>query len=226
MMISTINWSDEFAKALIGFSFVAVLGGAAGLVWGAVKHQHELDLAAVQRFRKLYGEWFATWKGWEEALQKGHGVEGDPVRDQLLNRATNVEGGFEVLTLKIATERHLSDAQLRHLGRFREGYQQLRERIEKLEELPFRVQYDAQQVKAYVAFKALSVEFGRLLRGRGLRLSHRRTWRHPALVEAQNAFVAVTSWRTTGDSKDSWWEDPGKKSATKNALDTLTELHL
>jgi hypothetical protein len=203
MMIAAVDWSEEFAQALIGFGFVALLGGAAGLMWGAVKQQHESDLKAVERFRDLYGQWFATWKGWEEARDKGLSGLGDPTRTELLARATDVEGEFEVLTVKITTERHLTDPQLRHLGRFREGYQQLRECIENIERLPFRVQYVEEEVKAYVAFKALSVEFARLLRGRGSTWLRPKSWRRPSLVEAQEAMVKVTSWRTTGNRKTS-----------------------
>ena len=136
-----------------------------------------------------------------------------------MKRATDIEGSFEVLTVKIATSRHLNDLDLRHLGRFREGYQQLRECIEHDEELPFRVQYEPYKVKAYVAFKALSVEFARLLRGRGSSWSP-KSWRRPTLEEAQEAMVKVTSWRTTGNRKEAWWSDPGTCSAT-NAVEEL-----
>jgi hypothetical protein len=222
-MIVAIDLSDELAKGLLAFAFVAILGGAASVLWGNIKYQHELDVKAVERFRDLYGEWFATWKGWEELLVKN--PLDDSARADLLTRATSIEGSFEVLTVKIATSRHLTEPQLRHLGRFREGYQQLRESIEKRERLPFRVQYEDTEVKAYVAFKALSVEFARLLRGRGSSWSRPPSWRRPALGEAQEAMVKVTSWRTAGDRKSSWWCDAGTDSATK-AVDQLRTLNL
>ena len=69
-----------------------------------------------------------------------------------MKRATAVEGDFETLLVKIAVERHVTDDEVQRLGRFREGYQQLRECIEGDKPLPFRVQFDAEQVRAYVAF--------------------------------------------------------------------------
>jgi hypothetical protein len=221
-MIMAIDWVDKIAEELVTFSFVAVLGGAAGFLWANIKQQHELDLKAVERFRDLYGEWFATWKCWEDFRDKNRSSSNDPTKVELLTRATNIEGSFEVLMVKIASSRHLNDLELRHLGRFREGYQRLRECIEDNEELPFRVQYKPDQVKAYVAFKALSVEFARLLRGRGSSWRP-KSWRRPTLDEAQETMVKVTSWRTTGNRKDAWWSDAGTSSAT-NAVAVLKTL--
>lgn len=52
------------------------------------------------------------------------------------------------------------------LGRFREGYQQLRESIEAGTELPFRVQVNDDNRSSYVTFKSLTVKFAALLGGR------------------------------------------------------------
>jgi 3-methyladenine DNA glycosylase Tag len=46
MMLAAVDWSVEFARALIGFAFVALLGGAAGLMWAAIKEQRD-------RFRRV-----------------------------------------------------------------------------------------------------------------------------------------------------------------------------
>ena len=154
MLIGAIDWSDEVAKAAINFGFVALLGGAAGLLWARAQHRRELDLAALARFYELYGTWFATWKTWEAWLEPGEGSESE--RSGLLRQATAAEGQFEALLIKIALERRLSQPEISRLGRFREGYQRLRESIENKKELPFRVQYDDDKVSAYVAFKSLS----------------------------------------------------------------------
>jgi hypothetical protein len=124
-----------------------------------------------------------------------------------------VEGQFEAHLIKIAIERRLTSSEVNRLGRFREGYQQLRESIEEGVDLPFRVQHSAEAHNAYVAFKALSVQFAALLGGRGW------MWRRPFLPirmmrptrwQGQQAFVRVNSWRTAaGTDKNLWWSDPG-----------------
>jgi hypothetical protein len=225
MLIAAFDWSDEIAKAAITFAFVAVLGGAAGLLWAKVRHRRELDLAALARFYDVYGTWFATWKAWSAFLE-GKLPEG--TRGELLKQAAVAEGQFEALLIKIAVERRLSKEQLNRLGRFREGYQQLREAIEANVELPFRVQFCDDERSAYVAFKSLSVEFAALLHGRRWTLArhpslnHER-WGRPTLSEGERAFVSVTSWRVAAGPKSLWWKDTGGDSVSQ-AVDAWEKL--
>ncbi|MGH2787810.1 MAG: hypothetical protein ACRDJV_07845 [Actinomycetota bacterium] len=218
MVIAAIDWTDEIARAAITFAFVAVLGGAAGVLWARARHRRELDLAALARFYDVYGAWFATWKVWS-ALREAKLPEGE--RGELLKQAAVTEGQFEALLIKIAIERRLSDAEVSRLGRFREGYQQLRESIETGVELPFRVQYNDDERSAYMAFKSLSVEFATLLGGRSLSRTQgpfllHKTWGRPTLPQSQRAFVEVTSWRVSGTGpKRLWWRDPGGDSVDK-----------
>lgn len=221
MLFGAIDWSDEIAKAAIAFAFAAVLGGAAGTLWAMARHRRESDLAANARFYELYGTWFATWKGWSACLD-GQLPEGE--RSKLLMQAAVAEGQFEALLTKIAIERRLSEPEITRLGRFREGFQQLRESIETGVKLPFRVQYVGDERSAYVAFKALSVEFATLLgrprwtpslrpRSRPRGGSRGRTWGRPTLGQSQDAFVAVTSWRVADAApKKLWWANPGGDS--------------
>jgi hypothetical protein len=210
------DWASLIAEAAITFVGVAIAGGAAGLVWAILQKRRELDLEAVHRFYEVYGKWFAVWKIWqacrEEKLDSSR-------RDELLCQAADIEGQFESLLIKIGQERRLSVSQNERLGRFREGYQQLREAIEDNQDLPFRVQFEDDKVDAYVAFKSLAVEFASLAAG-GWRL------RRPTLHESQRAVVAITSWRTTGNRKEYWWRDPGTKSVdgAQERLKALTHL--
>jgi hypothetical protein len=201
VIVYSVEAGRTAVQAAITFGFVVLLGGAAGVVWTGLNQRRQLDLTSLARFYDTYGSWFATWCTWT-ALMEGK-LQKDEVerkRDELLAQAAAVEGQFEALLVKIANERHLNPDQLRHLGRFREGYQQLRESIEKREKLPFRVQYDATQQSAYVAFKALTVEFATLLA--------RSSWsRRPKLPKRQEAFVQVTSWRVAGGEKSMWFSD-------------------
>ena len=214
MLICEIDWSAEIAKGAITFAFVAVLGGAAGALWANARHRRELNLAALARFYDVYGTWFATWKAWS-ALLDGRLPEGD--RSTLLKQATVAEGQFEALLVKIAIERRLSPGEVGRLGRFREGYQQLRESIEAGVELPFRVQFSDDERSAYVAFKSLSVEFAALLSGRRHTfVLESETWGRPTLPQSQKGFVEVTSWRVSArGAKTSWWKDPGGESVDK-----------
>jgi hypothetical protein len=228
--VAGVSW-DDIGKAVLNFAFVAVLGGAAAVGWGAIRHRRELDLAALGEFRGAYGRWCAVWRGWSaaiDAIPKEERVPPIPVgaeiRQDLMQRAADVEGTFEALLVKIATERRLSADQIRRLGRFREGYQQLRESIEKRREVPFRVQYHHKEVAAYMAFKALSVEFAALLSS-PVNLLQASTWRRPSLRDGQDAFVQVTSWRPeakTADSHHDWWSAKGNEELR---LKLLTELH-
>jgi hypothetical protein len=215
LLLAAIDWSDEIAKAAITFAFVALLGGAAGVLWAKVRHRRELDLASLGRFYDVYGTWFATWKLWTDAIEQ---KLSDDERSELLKQASAAEGQFEALLIKIAIERRLSASEIDRLGRFREAYQQLRESIEVGVHVPFRVQYSDDERSAYVAFKSLSVEFAALLGGRPwtirrlLFLDSKMRGR-PALREGQQAFVQVTSWRVAKDApKTRWWCDPGGDS--------------
>jgi hypothetical protein len=201
---------------------VAVLGGAAGALWAKARHRRELDLAALARFYDVYGTWFATWKACS-AFKDGHLPEGE--RSTCLKQATAAEG--QLLLIKIAIERRLSPPEVERLGRFREGYRQLRESIEAGAKLPFRVQYDDDKRNAYVAFKSLSAELAALLDGR--RRTHRvrllprhETWGRPTLSQGQKKVVEVTSWRIPdGVAKTLWWSNSVHDESVSNAVDAV-----
>lgn len=146
----------------------------------------------------------------------------------LIQRAAEVEGTFETLLVKIATERKLNADQIRRLGRFREGYQQLRESIERRQKVPFRVQYQAENVSAYLAFKALSVEFAELLSA-PIRVFRSSTWSRPPLPEAQDTFIQVTSWRPSPAApatEHEWWSAEGNEELRTQLLNKLHNLKL
>ena len=222
MLIAAIDWSDEISKAAITFVFVALLGGAAGVLWARARHRRELDSAALARFYDVYGMWLATWRSWS-------GCKGGKIKElnpgELVRQAAAAEGQFEALLIKIVNERRLSLAERDRLGRFREGYQQLRKSIEDDEELAFRVTRDNERT-AYAAFKSLAVEFAALLDGRRRAparhpLSLREMGRRPTLEQAQVAFAAVTGWQVSpGALKESWWKDFGGESV-ENTLAAL-----
>jgi membrane protein implicated in regulation of membrane protease activity len=210
-----VDWANLLSNAAVNFAFVAVLGGAAAFLWNRAMQRRERDLAAAARFHGAYGRWFATWKAWEEAWDRVTGkdatkpwpADGDERsgRADLLKRAMDVEGEFEALLIKIVAERRLSEAEIDRLGRFREGYQNLRECIEERTRLPFRVQRVDEEVTAYAAFKGLSVEFAALLGG-GSEIRRLHGWfSRRSLPDAQEAFISVTSWRSEKNDKTHWY---------------------
>jgi hypothetical protein len=74
---AAISWND-IGTAAINFAFVAVLGGAVGFAWGAIRHRRELDLAALSDLRDAYGRWCAVWRGWSAAIDAVEGEHAPP----------------------------------------------------------------------------------------------------------------------------------------------------
>lgn len=253
----SINVWDEVVKALITFVGVAVLGGAAATLFARYRHRRELDTLAAGRFYDVYGTWFSTWKQWSALIdseQKERAEQGlarvPPVEDRpaaflkdpekaealhksLLQTAANCEGQFEALLVKVALERRLTASELMRLGRFREGYQRLRECIEDKVDLPFSIQKGDEERSAYAAFKSGSVEFATLVSSRRRRRSFlrwafdltRRLAPSPwsPLERSQRNFIEMTSWRVADDaSKNLWFSDPGADSV-RLALDAWEE---
>lgn len=189
--------------ALITFVAVAVAGGLVAYWYGIARHRRELELEALGRFFDVYGRWFATWKEWQAIKKNKDSVTRAEDRATLSRKATEVEGEFEALLVRIATSRRLDAGQADRLGRFREGYQRLRECIEEDQPMPWRVSVRDDEINAqcYLTFKSLSVEFASLLD-----TPRAGRWRRtPSLRQAQETFIRVSSWRAVTLLKDDWW---------------------
>jgi hypothetical protein len=118
------------------------------------RFRRQLDLASVEAFYKLYGEFFAVWKLWDAALRFPGSVpsQADHRRDLLL-RATVAEGSLEALLVKVTSERRLTPEQQKDLGRFRQGFQTLRQAIREDKSLSWLGSEDPE----YVRFKSLAL---------------------------------------------------------------------
>lgn len=106
-----------------------------------------------------YGEFFAVWKLWHHALD---GKAKSPIpleRQELFKRATAAEGKFETLLINVASSIKLSNREAVNLGRLRQGFQQLRERIRDNEGIP----WNSSDSCRYTAFKRLNTELATLL---------------------------------------------------------------
>ncbi|MGO9960803.1 MAG: hypothetical protein ACLP50_33305 [Solirubrobacteraceae bacterium] len=98
--------------------------------WDERKRRREADLAALVEFYRLYGDFFKIWKLWN--IHKLHTKKVTApalIQWELLQRAADVEGGFEAFLVKLVAERRFDQDEIDRLGCFREGYQTLRETI-------------------------------------------------------------------------------------------------
>lgn len=96
--------------------------------WNLKQKQREQELASGQEFYRLYGEFFAVWKIWNEFKDNPRGVEG-LTRKEIFVRACAAEGAMESLLVRLATSQPLTDEKIEVLGKFRQAYQSLRETI-------------------------------------------------------------------------------------------------
>ena len=121
----------HFHFALIGHYHVAVTRIIA--YWDIRKKRQELDIAIAREFHKLYGEFKEVSRLWRAFTFTGDRnqqlIFPDTTRLDLLKRANASEGSVEAIVVKLATERDLTDDDIKTLGLFRQVYQQLRKAI-------------------------------------------------------------------------------------------------
>ncbi len=134
-----------------------VVGQRLTVYWNLRQKQREYDMTTAQEFHKLYGEFFAVWKLWNYHLRES--TSGTEVRAQLLSRACTAEGSVESLFVRLASSRTLTEEQTGVLGRFRQGYQSLRQAVRDGRPLDWRSSTHPQ----YVAFKKLAAEVAVLI---------------------------------------------------------------
>ena len=174
----------EFLKTAFA-GLTVILGAFLGArFWSALQKRRELQLAAADSFYKLYGDFFAIWKLWNFLAPD---AEGEAHWD-LLKRASAAEGGVEALFVRLVSERDLSDAEIENLGRFRQGYQTLREKIRINETIPW---FDSEHPE-YRSFKHLACNVALLL-------SSRLKLRLPDPARSSEALARITSNEWEGD---------------------------
>jgi hypothetical protein len=146
----------ELARGGINLAVTLVVLGAGWLVgqrltyqWNLRQKRRESDLATASDLQRLYGDFFAVWKEWN-ATAPTVDVQ---ARALLLRRACDGEGLLERVIVKLASERRLSAGDRETVGRFRQGYQRLRQSIRDSERLPWQ----GSEHPEYLAFKRLAV---------------------------------------------------------------------
>jgi hypothetical protein len=200
-----MNWLDV-AKGIVGPLATVLLAWAVGnriaARWAMRQKRRDEARASANEFYRLYGEFFAVWKLWNYSLK-------DPSRGgatdrhwELLNRASAAEAGVEALLVKLTSERILDQADRNALGRFRQGFQTLRQSIRDGQPLDWR---SSEHIE-YAAFKMLASRAGRLV-------STVDQGKMPSVAQAQCALRGVTSNLWEG----SWYMDESD-SAPNQAL--------
>jgi hypothetical protein len=124
-------WLMEVFKAVLVVTGTVIIGQAIVASWQMRNKRRELEIASALVLQQMYGEFKDIWRAWKivkNAPRYGLTPPGDP-RFDLLKRATAAESKVEALVVKLAVERNLSDDEIEAVGLFRQGYQQLRQRI-------------------------------------------------------------------------------------------------
>lgn len=183
---------DLFVLTVAGVAW-AGLGAALALYWNVRQRRRELDLVSAENFHSLYGEYFAVWKLWSYcATDRTDLARYEDRRWELLTRAANAEAGIEAILGKLASQRDLEIEAVVELGKFRQGFQSLRERIKTGQP----EEWTPLTYGKYLAFKCLATKVASLIH------SGRRVVRPQAKARA-DAWVRVTS----GEWKDCWWQN-------------------
>ena len=168
--------------------------------WDTVKKQTELDLAAMEQFYRIYGEFFAVWTLWEDAIQQDSGK-----RNELFERIATAEAQLEALIVRISCQRALTKDEIHVTGAFRQAYQTLRKCMKHGQSLSVDHGWNASNAPPYAAFKGLAASVAVMLRPKQIGV-----WHMPS-VSAQTAQAAAESLRAlTSNAYERWKLPPGQ----------------
>jgi hypothetical protein len=212
----------DLLVAVVGALFAAALlwfvGYQLTFVWEDRKRRRESDLAAVETFYRLYGEFFAAWKLWDSHKRKGVPGKGEAheLQWELLEQVERAEGGYEALLIKLASERFLDETDRVLLGCFREGSQMLREKIRGNENLEWwatnKDDRDPDGFKQYRAYKALAEYIALTLEAEAVKRNRLRFWtikeiERPKRADAISALLEITD---ADKRRKCWWTEASK----------------
>ena len=148
-----------------------LVGNSLTARWDRVKKQTELDLAAMEQFYKIYGEFFAVWKLWDDAIQQNSGK-----RNELFERIAGAEAQLEALIVRISCQRSLTEDEIHVTGAFRQAYQTLRKCMKNGQSLSADLGWTASNATPYASFKGLAASVAVLLRPKQI-----GAWKRPSL---------------------------------------------
>jgi hypothetical protein len=130
-------WSATLSNFVAGVGIAVVVALLAWLVterYAAVRQaqaaRQERNLAAAEELYTVYGHFFAAWKAWEHLKRRDGGDASDSSYAQrqreLLALASQAEGAYESLIIRISLEKALTDNDRRALWALRFALKQLR----------------------------------------------------------------------------------------------------
>lgn len=164
LLDATIREAPRLLSSLILLLLAWAGGQRLTVKWNLRQKRRELDIATAREFHALYGDFFATWKLWN-CYRRDVGAEALPgaSRWDLLKRASEAEGRFEAMLVRLSCDRALGPEHQERLGKFRQLYQTLRETIRANKPLPWGSSDDP----PYVAFKQLAPQIAALVVAEG-----------------------------------------------------------
>jgi hypothetical protein len=129
--------------SIVAAVITTVFGGVIILIlssaWARSQKRKEFDLATLEQFQRLYGEFFALYHLWDDLKQdkfvKSEKTSEDFVND-IIQRAYRIEGNMEAVLTRIAAEKRLSIEEVDSLGKFRQAFQRVRKYVTK--DIPFK----------------------------------------------------------------------------------------
>jgi hypothetical protein len=140
--MTTAEIGQEVIKAVLALAVSTVtlaLGWQFGqrltYRWNVKQKRRDMQLSVSQAFYLSYGEFFAVWKLWNRAERSAHDFEARSW--ELHKRAAAAEATVEAMLVKFSAELPLTRHQIKVLGCFRQGYQQLRQSIRSNKLLPW-----------------------------------------------------------------------------------------
>jgi len=125
------------------------LSARVSMAWAIRQKKREIELETVSMFYKVYGEFFAVWKLWVYHKEQSFT---ETSRWEMLERAATAEGILESIFVKLSSERDLNERETEILGRFRQGFQTLRQSIRDDKYLG----WSKDKYNEYVSFKRLA----------------------------------------------------------------------
>ena len=140
---------EELIKLAFSLLGITLLGGAFTAFWTSRQKRREIEEMELKSFYDHYGQLLAACRLWNAAKSKKISLPGEVTRYELLKQSSEAESALEGMLLKLASERVLTSDQLSRLGRFRQGYQTVREAIRDDKQ----VQWDSSQAGPYLDFK-------------------------------------------------------------------------
>lgn len=137
--LELLKASLNLSVALLTLGLAWFIGNRLSVKWNLIQKRRETDIANVQQFYSLYGEFKEVSKIWRVIKRNRDSslVFPSDSRWSLLARACAIESKNETIVVKLATERDLEADALETLGLFRQALQKLRESIRDNLEIPF-----------------------------------------------------------------------------------------